>query len=258
MLSLYGDESGTDGRSPIVAVAGYVASDDAWAAFQVEWKQFCDDNKIVDFHTTDFLAHKKEFTEQNGWTEKRSKSASRIIDNIIAKHVEFGAVAVAVIADCEELFPLQGRRKFALEYAMAATLLVSETTKWAHKNKYTEPIRFIFDRGPHGKGYVMAGIDRWQNMGHARSHLVGGHSFENKKDVPQLLAADWLVNHTWRISRRYLSDPQAWDKKMAERIKKLKVGASGKVDRKYLSASIEATQKLTNTFYEETNEQKGT
>lgn len=251
MLSLYADESGTDGRSPVVVVAGYVASADSWAAFQVEWKQFCDDNKIKDFHATDFLAHKKEFTVENGWTDKRTESATRIVDNIISKHVEFGVVAVTIIADCEKLFPVKGRKKFSFEYAAAAMVMANEVTKWADKKGYTEPIQFIFDRGPHGKGYVMSGIDRWRDMNHERSHLVGGYSFPCRNQYPQLLAADWVVNYTGRISQNYLRDSKTWNRKISERLGKLKVEVSCKIDRKLLLTTTMG--KIANSFYEETD-----
>ena len=40
MLTVYADESGTDGSSPMVADGGYVCMVE-WDDFQVEWDRFC-------------------------------------------------------------------------------------------------------------------------------------------------------------------------------------------------------------------------
>jgi len=39
MLTVYADESGTDGRSPILAVGGYVSEVPLWDDFQNVWNE---------------------------------------------------------------------------------------------------------------------------------------------------------------------------------------------------------------------------
>ena len=51
MLTVYADESGTDGSSPMVA-DGYVCTVELWDDFQVEWIAFMDQDVKAEFHTT--------------------------------------------------------------------------------------------------------------------------------------------------------------------------------------------------------------
>ena len=116
MLTVYADESGTDGRSPLVAVGGYISTKDKWDSFQEKWDDFCSKNDIGIFHATDLIAQRGEFS---GWTKKRAESAFRIADNLISEHVLYGAVGYTTIAACEKVFPLKHpergkRRKQAL------------------------------------------------------------------------------------------------------------------------------------------------
>jgi len=40
MLTVYLDESGTDGKSPIVMVGGYVSTVARWEQFAIDWDKF--------------------------------------------------------------------------------------------------------------------------------------------------------------------------------------------------------------------------
>ena len=162
MLTAYLDESGTDGRSAIVAVGGYVSTDDLWNKFRDEWQEFLNIEKIKIFHTTDLLALRGEFGDNNIWDRIRSESVSQRADKIIEKYVLFGVTAYTNIADCELIFPLKdvngGRKKFSAEYLLSGTMVINLITSWAEENEYRDPIKFVFEDGAKGKGYLLEAI----------------------------------------------------------------------------------------------------
>lgn len=217
MLTAYLDESGTDGRSPIVAVGGYVSTEELWASFQNEWQSFLDNNGIENFHATDILALRGNFTLDKSWNQKRAQSALRIVDRIIRKYVLYGAVTYTAIADCEKVFPLKhknGRRdKFSAEYLLSGVQTVNLITAWAEQNGYTEPIKFVFEDGANGRGYLLDAT-KYAKRGKEpsiRAHLIGGVSLDDKRVVPQLQSADRLIHHTCRTINEFLKDENSVD-----------------------------------------------
>ena len=98
ILTAYFDESGTDGRSPIVAVGGYISTVELWEDFQREWKRLMGDTV---FHATDMLSLRKDFAKENGWDTERVINTFRRADEIIHNYTLFGAVAFTRIKDIE-------------------------------------------------------------------------------------------------------------------------------------------------------------
>jgi hypothetical protein len=52
-LKLFVDDSGKPDQSPVQVLAGYLASDEQWEAFKIEWKALMDDAGIEAFHMTE-------------------------------------------------------------------------------------------------------------------------------------------------------------------------------------------------------------
>ncbi len=198
LLTAYLDESGTDGRSPVVAVAGYVSTDKLWNEFQCEWCDFLTKNGINVFHATDLIAGYGEFTNAKGWSKKRRENALRIADKLIAKYVLHGVAAYTTIADCEKFLPLRDangtRKKLSAEYLTSGVMVVNLITSWAEENGYKEPINFVFEDGAKGKGYLLEATKHAKKQSIVRGHLIGDILFGDKKKVPQLHTADRLVH----------------------------------------------------------------
>jgi hypothetical protein len=244
-LATYLDESGTDERSDIVAVGGYVSTVELWQDFQNQWNEFLSSNNIKAFHATDLLALRKEFTEEKGWSKKRAESALRIADKIIEKHVLFGVVAYTNIADCETVLPLKPkngskRKKFSYEYFLSGSMVVNEVTAWANEIGCKEPVKFVFENGAQGKGYLMKALDfaRKDNQARKAQKLVGSVSFDDKKCVPQLHAADRLIHLACKSINRFLKDENSVDKEI-EKLIEAKLSRVVRLDKENLPVMIE-------------------
>lgn len=203
MLTAYLDESGKDGRSPILAIGGYISTQDKWEAFQTEWETFRIQTGIDIFHATDLIGGYGNFSKRKGWNEDRAQAALSEFDALIRKHTLFGAVTFINIAKCEEVWklgvrgPKTVREKFEVEYAMTGMLVILAFTQWAEINAFKEPIRFVFETGVKGRGHIKDAVDfatKGKTANAAREYLIGGVSFERKPGIPQLYTADRLVN----------------------------------------------------------------
>lgn len=214
-LIAYFDESGTDGRSPIVAVAGYLSTSELWDAFQIEWEKFLFNNNIEVFHATDLINGYGEFTIEKGWSKKRAGSALRIADNIIEKHVLYGVATYTTIVECEKVFPLKDkngrRRKFSAEYLISGVMAVNLITNWAEKKGFSNSIKLVFENGANGKGYLHDATKPFKENKKPRENLIGKMTFEDKKEVPQLHAADRLVHYSCQSINKFLRDENSAD-----------------------------------------------
>jgi hypothetical protein len=90
------DESGhsVDPRRNCLCLAGLLATEDAWKAFDLEWHSACDDEGLTEpFHMMNFAARKKEF---KGWPEdRRRRLLAKLLDAIqTAKAIPIGSVVM--------------------------------------------------------------------------------------------------------------------------------------------------------------------
>lgn len=224
MLTVYLDESGTDGRSPIVTVAGYISTVDLWEIFDVEWDAFAQSMEFDIYHRADLLSQRGEFLPEKGWDKERVEMVDLCAAGIISKYVLCGFAAFTRIETCEDVFPVRGpftnrklRKKFSHEYTLAGVKVVQLIAGWAKENGYTEPIRFVFEDGAKGKGYLAEIITQAKkNVDADLVGLIGGLSFEDKKAVPQLQSADRLAHLACQSYGMWLRDSTLPDEMFAQ------------------------------------------
>ena len=103
--SLYLDDSGHPDNQPYVVVAGYVASEAQWLAFEPEWKSTLAKYQLGDvFHMTDFMATRSRYTTL------RLDQILGSLASVIKKHTVcpfFCAVDVAAYKRVNDEFTLQ-------------------------------------------------------------------------------------------------------------------------------------------------------
>jgi hypothetical protein len=233
-LFVYGDESGTDSSSAIVAVGGYVSSVSLWEGFQREWKQLLADERLGDvFHTSDLLSRRGAFTAESGWDDERVIRVMEWADSIIAKYTLFGVVAYTETQECERVFPLKDqngtRKKYSAEYLISGTQLAWGISQWARENDYTEPVEYVFEAGANGSDYLLKALVAARENGES---LIGNVAFEDKSTV-QLQSADKLVQQSRRAISRHLSGRET--DRLANRLIKAKLGKVYRLDRDNLS-----------------------
>jgi hypothetical protein len=93
MLYFFLDDSGTDARSPVITMAGYVALSHHWAIFDKRTKKQYARYGITQLHASDFHGTKGEFA---GWSGDRKKEFVRELFTLVQKSCVLG-VSVSVL-----------------------------------------------------------------------------------------------------------------------------------------------------------------
>ena len=87
MLTCYLDDSGKDPQNPITTVAGYLARDDAWQAFETEVEPIFAEKKVSVLHARDLHAGDSDF---KGWIVLQKHAFVAQIMNVAAPRVMIG------------------------------------------------------------------------------------------------------------------------------------------------------------------------
>jgi hypothetical protein len=87
MLVCYLDDSGKDAQNPITTIAGYVASEDAWAAFEKEVEPYFAERNVSLLHALDLHGTRGEFKE---WPVLSKQAFVARIAQVASKHVSYG------------------------------------------------------------------------------------------------------------------------------------------------------------------------
>ena len=87
MLVCYLDDSGKDAENPITTIAGYVASEEAWAEFEKEVEPYFVERHVSILHAVELHNTRGEF---KGWSVLSKEAFVARIAQVASKHVSFG------------------------------------------------------------------------------------------------------------------------------------------------------------------------
>lgn len=87
VIECYFDDSYDDHNIPIVTMAGYVGTEDAWADFEVEIGPVYKKYGITEFHAKDFHSTKLQFKE---WSRAKKHDFLEETVSVLAERVAFG------------------------------------------------------------------------------------------------------------------------------------------------------------------------
>ncbi len=90
-------------------MAGLLATETAWKAFDAEWRSACDDESLTEpFHMKDFAASKGQF---KGWTEEKRR---RLLGKLIASIRDARAVPIGSVVSVKDFRGFQPRLRAKL------------------------------------------------------------------------------------------------------------------------------------------------
>lgn len=155
MLRAFIDESGTDGRSPVLVVAAYAAPtepDDHWAPFRSAWVE-----RVLRGDDTAIL-HMKEAIESLGrepeWTDRLSAAVE------IIKAYTKVRIACVIDLDAHAKFLQEWRQRMAkgfppeTAYSFGVTTCLAEMAAVAQETGYDDWITYIIEQGHPNYGQV--------------------------------------------------------------------------------------------------------
>src|SRR6266851_4007452 len=115
-FSAYFDESGKH-DSPILTLAGYIATDEQWREFAREWNEALSSERIALFHMSKFESGYDGFSEDNGWTKQRKIALQSKLIGIIRRRVNIGIHCSIDLTAYEECMKGWRKNHYGTPYA---------------------------------------------------------------------------------------------------------------------------------------------
>jgi hypothetical protein len=154
MYSAYFDESGTDGSSDSIVVAGYIASNEQWQDFRNEWDAVLQDVGVTRFHMRDFAHSLREFKDWKDDNERRTIFLKRLV-SIMRRHTRHSFSTAVILKDYRDLDQRYQLSEYCSPYVISALQCAADVAKWCNARGYVDPVRLVFEDGARYKGEFM-------------------------------------------------------------------------------------------------------
>jgi len=220
ILQAFIDDSGSEPKSPIFVLAGFIASAEQWATFSNEWQKVLDlPPKLKYFKMSEANNLTGEFHRRNGWTDQKRDDRLVAFVRVIQKYAQI-RLSVSVNHDLFEKYvgnlPATVRT-LATDKPynhLASNLIVAAAERLAKRSILTygpvTPCDFIFDQQ---KGYADDFLLYWpgfKNIANTTASelkdFIGSTPiFRNDQDFLPLQAADL---YAWQVRNNYIQNNQ--------------------------------------------------
>jgi hypothetical protein len=166
MFTAYFDASGAKDQS-VLAVAGFVASANAWIDWEVEWLKRLREAGLKRFH----------YKELNSWKPSEKRTLIDDLCRIIANHVSHKA-GVVVVNNSIDVLPIVLRRKWGINpYTLGCRNVTKQMSAWAGSWGGRCPEMF-FEKGDNGQNW----LDRaFELTGYPRPNIRRKHDWVSPK-----------------------------------------------------------------------------
>lgn len=203
ILRAHIDDSGGKGYSPVIVLAGYLASVERWAEFSLEWRAMLDEVGLPSFHMADVWRLERRLMAKGPL--RRDLLLVRA-GECIKRHAEH-AFIVSVSLDAHEHWMEAPDDRSGLLSARYTALFSLCTMLYQHAylNHFDKTLEVIFDQGIDGSPITfLKSFDEFRNqaMQHFPGLSVPYPSFLSDNDVLPLQAADYLA---WLARRNALN-----------------------------------------------------
>ncbi len=181
------DESGTDGRSPILTMAALLAVDPRWTLLETEWRAMLAHHGFGAIHCS-------QLRHQLDYDEARVARLMAEVEAIILRHIPVSVMGVMRKEDYEQIYkptqPVSGEKHSPLGVLYRACLSFFVAFLEEHPPGNLDEVRFVYERGPKEGGLqsIHAGFQRTDVP-----DWFGPLTFVAKGDRVALQAADCLA-----------------------------------------------------------------
>lgn len=196
----YFDESGTDAKSEVLCVAGYIFLEERVAPFEAEWKAMLERHNLPFFHMVDCAhgtgAFKALTSEQRIETQKEAISLTK----------KYAAKGIALSID-KVAFPKIGAgstKIWTTPYTFLCGQVLYGVRNWADETGFDGEIEYVFETGADGEAKA---VDETVNSLLSTEELrkifrYRKHVRAKKTEALPLQSADLLAWHWFTHNRR--------------------------------------------------------
>jgi len=206
MFSLYFDDSGTHEESPVAVASCYISTYDQWNALEGDWAEAKKEKPFGTFHMADALVGARDF---RGWTwEERERLIRRLL-TMIRLRARIGLTTSVIKKHYDSLITGKLRERCGKHYSFAVRKCLHDIAAWRSKFGITGPMQYVFDQMSEGKGEIMNILDEYITAGDGANLGLsqGGYSFQSKKNLVPLQAADALAHESLRHMKNCIISP---------------------------------------------------
>lgn len=209
----YADEAGhsKDPKRTYLCLAGLVAKEESWKAFDPEWRTACAEEHVaLPFHMKHFTALRGQF---QGWSEEQRK---RLLGKLVAAIRRAGAVPVGSVVSVKDYNAFSSSRKAKLKdpYFMAFQPLTWNLVVAASLEMPPGPVLMVFARHPEhsqGRGNSEQLWDAFRRGNPIVAPFMESYETMEPKDCTPLQAADlWAyeLGHHFEVIRPACMEPR--------------------------------------------------
>lgn len=193
IFNAYADDSGTDLKSQVVAVGGFLSNPDSWDQLEGEWSAALKDWGLEYFRMSQF-AH--SFGDYSDWTEDvRRERLNRLI-GIIKRWTLFAFGVAFSRADFDTAVSQRASERVGGPYGLAAIqcFRVVATHLGSPLRALDGSTAWFFEDGTHGMGAILEGYRRNK---HRPGLRLAGLAFVDKRK-PAVQTADILAYELYK------------------------------------------------------------
>jgi hypothetical protein len=183
------DESGNDGTSTVVTMAGLIANESHWAGFDREWRKLIDRHGLTEIHTFKLRNH----------LSRDPVKLKQIMAEVEELFLQCVAVSVTVVMrkdDYDEIYkptrPKGGQKRSQLGVLYQALVSFAVSFLESYPPENLDSLGFIYEQVSNPGGY-QAIHDEFKSHGDVATWF-GPLSFATRTDVLGLQAADCLAS----------------------------------------------------------------
>lgn len=197
----YFDESGTHADSPIVTVAGFIASAEQWAAYERELTALNLEYGVKVFHAKDLRGRKGDF--KNWLTRRRATYNSRFL-KLADDHLGCGLATLVRTLDYRNIyrageFPRGARPDTT--YGLCFRAALAKSILYMKDRRADWPLNVVMEMGNKNLGDAVRVFGEVkEGLLPQYSDALGYISFGSKRDCLPIAAADALAYAIFRMS----------------------------------------------------------
>jgi len=227
MFRAYFDRSELAKPAPVMAVSGYLSSDEEWVNFEPAWRKALEEFGVEMFHMTEFECRHRPF---DSWTNEMRVSLLGQLLNLVSRHAMVG-IGVGILMNDYAGLSAEDQKLLGHPYAMCSLKAVADTFRWidgfiakkvatgewalTEKGKGVA-VEFVFESGDEGAGELDEQLKKEQAGGTFAGRVLRW-SFESKRGIGALQAADFAAYETTKqLVRTIGAEERAMRKSMEQ------------------------------------------
>jgi len=211
VLVCYLDDSGKDPQCSITTLAGYIARDTAWEAFETDVDRWFAEYDINVLHARDLHASDGEFSDKEKWTVLRKQAFVSRICQARTPHLMMGLTMSVLKGQYKDRAKERGRRRTVTPYSFCFNVL----NDWIFRDiqianvAHTEGVAYIIEAGHENNAEVEGEFFAIKEQHPDIAPLMRSISFVSKDDCRAIQLADLLAFYSRRNGEAQLKARKA-------------------------------------------------